>query len=106
MPNDDSRWLSFEDPDNYARLREVFLRANYTVTGTLAVAGGKTDAISISDIPQVLERTADGRPIDTFMRLFLAKAPVPEDAVREAIAPMTIETWETVGLLRRENGFV
>jgi hypothetical protein len=38
------------------------------------------------------------------MRLFLAKAMVPEAALREAIAPMSLESWERVGLIGRQNG--
>ena len=104
--NDDPHWLSFEDPRNYERLHEVLLRANYTVPGVLDVVGVKGGSISTTDIPLVLQRTHGGRPLDTLMRLFLAKTPVTEDKVSEAIAPMTVETWEKVGLLNRDNGFV
>ena len=106
MSMDDQDWLSFEDPDDYDRFREVLLRANYTVPGVLEVTGVKGGSVTGKDIPLVLQRTREGRPIDTLMRLFLARAPVAQQAVREAIAPMPLETLQKIGLLKTENGSV
>jgi len=106
MSKNVTHWLSFEDSGDYDRLREILLRANYTVPGVLEVTGVKGGSVSGKDIPLVLQRTREGRPIDTLMRLFLARVPVPEQAVREAIAPMPLETLKRIGLLKTENGSV
>src|SRR5262249_16168946 len=45
-------------------------------------------------------------PLHLLMRLFLARVRVAETALREAIAPMALEKWEKVGLVKLENGFV
>ena len=104
VSNDSPHWLFFENVDDYDRLREVLLRANYTVPGVLEVMGQKEGSVSTTDAPLVLQRTGAGRPIDTLMRLFLAKTSVSEDAVRAAIAPMSLELWEKVGLVGTQNG--
>jgi hypothetical protein len=106
MSTVDPHWLFFEDAEDYDRLREVLLRANYTVPGVLEVMGQKEGTVSTTDAPLVLHRTGAGRPIDTLMRLFLAKTAVDEKALRDAIAPMSLELWEKTGLVTVENGSV
>jgi hypothetical protein len=87
MSNDYGHWLMFQDTDDYQRLRDVLFGANYTVPGILDVMGQKDGSVSTTDAPLVLQRTESGRPIDTLMRLFLAKAPVTEAAARRPLRP-------------------
>lgn len=104
MSRDNPNWLRFENSADYDLLREILLRANYTVPGILEVMGRHGGSVSTTDAPLVLRRTDAGRPIDTLMRLFLAKAAVSQAALQEAIAPMTVDAWERVGLIGTENG--
>jgi methylase of polypeptide subunit release factors len=106
MSIQEEHWLSFEDPDDYDRMREVLLRTKYTVPGVLEVVGLPVDTLTSKHIPELMERTAGGRPIDTLMRLFLARVPVDEQMLRDAIAPMALETWERIGLVRKQNGSI
>jgi hypothetical protein len=106
MSIQEEHWLSFEDPDDYDRMREVLLRTNYTVPGVLDVVGLPVDKLTSKHIPALMKRTAGGQPLDTLMRLFLAMAPVEEQMLRDAIAPMALEAWERIGLVRRHNGSI
>src|SRR5690242_1742725 len=50
MTNVNPNWLSFEDPVHYEQFREVLVRANYTVPGTLEVMGFREGgAVSTTD---------------------------------------------------------
>jgi hypothetical protein len=106
MSNDSPHWLHFEDARDYQTLREVLLRANYTVPGVLETMGTPGGSISTTDAPLVLERTEAGRPIDTLMRLFLTRTSVSKESLRSAIAPMSLELWEKTGLIGIEDGSV
>ena len=48
----------------------------------------------------LLHRTRHGRPVDTFIRLFLMEVPVDVEALRRAIQPMELGTWVEGGLVR------
>jgi hypothetical protein len=106
MSSDDPHWLSFEDPEDYDCLRDLLVRANYTLPGVLELAGVKGGSVSTKDAPAIMERTRGGRPIDTLTRLFVAGVPVAAEAMRRAVAPMALETLERAGLLNVENGSV
>jgi methylase of polypeptide subunit release factors len=51
-------------------------------------------------LPELLERTAGGSPLQTFVRLFTLQQSVPIKKVREAISPMAVDDWQKLGLLR------
>src|SRR5262245_6423164 len=56
MPIEDQLWLSFEDSNDYDRVRETFLRANYTVPGVLEVVGLLgAGTVTLKDVPKVLD---------------------------------------------------
>jgi hypothetical protein len=95
-----SRVLGFDDADDFQRAREVFRDANYTEQG-LQDALGKPDLMEIGplDEPAALRRTRAGTPLQSLIRLFFLGAPVPLEAVRRALHPMSAEDWAHAGLL-------
>jgi methylase of polypeptide subunit release factors len=98
-------WLRFSDPRDYQRFNETLRAANYTVPGVVQRMGTPAGEVPATRTAQVLELTEGCRtPLDTLMRLFLGKAPVSEDALRDAVAPMSLDLWERIGLIRTEHG--
>ena len=52
-----------------------------------------------SDVPRALCATAEPAPLNTLIRLLFIGLPAPVEAVRAAIAPMSLETWTRAELL-------
>jgi SAM-dependent methyltransferase len=95
----------FADPADAARARGRLADAGFTgrgITERLKVATVPT--AGVLNHPLYLWRTRGGDALDTFIRLFLLYGNVPADAVREALRPMTLETWVEAGLLRPVDG--
>ena len=94
--------FSFQDPEDFRRLKDVFESAGYTGANIPRSIGGKElSAIQGYNItPLLLHRTDRGTPLDTFIRLFLIKVPCDIEVVKRAIRPMKLETWMKVGLVR------
>ena len=93
--------FSFQDPEDFRRLKGVFEAAGYTDAKILSTLGVKDlSAIQGDNMPLLLHRTGRGTPLDTFIRLFLIKVPCDIEAVRRAVRPMKIKTWTKVGLVQ------
>ena len=99
--------LSVADPERIHHLRGVLAQADYTDRG-VTQALGVEDVCSLSgrDVPLLLRRTSRATPLDTLIRLFLIGVPVDQEAVRRAVAPMTVEEWVETGLLESEGAAV
>lgn len=83
---------AFEDPADFDRLRDALSNADYSTTGIVnALKIKHFDAVRTGGRPVLLERTAGGRPIDTLVRLFLLRVPVPRDELARAVAPLSLE---------------
>ena len=94
------RLLKLDRPDQYAILRDVFLRAGYTDTGILdRIQVSDFPSLRGKDLPMLLRRTAGGAPLDTFIRLFLLEVPCSVASLREAIRPMELDEWAGAGLI-------
>jgi hypothetical protein len=52
-----------------------------------------------SDVPRALRATAEPTPLNTLIRLLFIGLPVPVEAARTALAPMSLETWIQAELL-------
>lgn len=99
--------FSFEDPEDFHRLRGVLEAANYTDGGVLEALGIKDfPSIRGDDVPLLLRRTKRGTPLDTLIRLFLIEVPTDVEAVRRAVRPMKLETWGEAGLVQIHRGAV
>jgi len=55
------------------------------------------------DAAVAIRRTSGLSPLETLARLFVLAQPVPEQAAREALAPVDLEQMASVGLIRREG---
>ena len=83
---------------------EALDRAGYTAAGIKSL---KRDLKSNEGVDvALLERrtTAAGDPFHTFGRLFFVGREVSEAALREAVAPMPVESLVAAGLLKNEGG--
>ncbi len=57
-----------------------------------------------SDVPRALRATAELTPLNTLIRLLFIGLPVPVEAARAALAPMSLETWTQAELLCPADG--
>ena len=97
--------FDIRDPEEYARMREVLLKADYHEKGLIGVLGPiQLPTRAGRDLPHFLHLTRAGRPLDILARLFVAGAPVEEAAAREALAPLPLETWVRAGLVGLRDG--
>ena len=82
-----------------APLRGALESAGYDQS---ALAGTvKLDDSSESlDVPALVLRTAERSPYNTLVRLFILALSVPEQAARDAVAPMKLESLVELGLLQ------
>jgi SAM-dependent methyltransferase len=99
--NHDKSLFSFQDPEDFHRLRGVLEAAGYTDAGILEALGVKDfPSIRGDDIPLLLRRTNQGTPLDTLIRLFLIEMPCDIEALRRAIRPTKLEKWVEAGLVQ------
>lgn len=91
---------SFQHPDDFKRLRDVFEAARYTDAAVLEVLGVKDiSSLRGEDVPLLLRRTNHSTPLDTFIRLFLIEVPCNIKAVQHAIHPMKLDKLAEAGLV-------
>jgi hypothetical protein len=99
--------FSFQDPEDFQRLRGVLDSIGYTDSGILEALGVKDfPSIQGTDVPLLLRRTNKGTPLDTLIHLFLIEVPCDVEAVQEAIRPMKLETWMEAGIVHVEGKLV
>jgi hypothetical protein len=86
-------------------LRTVLSNAGFAPQGILDTIG-VTDSASIreSDTLLLMRRTKGGSPLETLIRLFLMEITVDAGDLRRAVAPMTVEDWVNMGLVRIVGG--
>jgi methylase of polypeptide subunit release factors len=98
--------FGFRDPQDYSLARDVFARANYDQRGLHAALGSSRISIQRKDLPSSLHRTSGGSPLETLIRLFFLEVPVEVTRAREALLPMSLETWADAGLIEEREGRV
>jgi methylase of polypeptide subunit release factors len=92
--------LGFRNAADDDRAIEIFQRVDYSEAAIGAVLGREAIlTMPTSDVPRVLRRTRAMSPLDTFVRLFFLGIPVPDQAVRAALAPMPLDAWVEAELL-------
>ncbi len=92
--------LGFKAVEDYGRAMEVLRAAEYTEAGVGRTLGREQIlTMPTTDVPRLIRRTRELSPLDTFVRLFFLGLPVPEQAVRTALAPMLLDTWVQAELL-------
>jgi methylase of polypeptide subunit release factors len=85
------------------QIREVLDRAGYadsTIQSLLGTGTWPAHRQRQRELPLYLWRTRGGSPLETLVRLFVLRQPVPLDAARRAVEPMRIEDWAEAGLIR------
>jgi hypothetical protein len=99
--------LTFKDPGDFTRLRDVFEKAGYSDKGVLDVIGVKDfPSMKGTDVPLLLRRTKDNSPLNTLIRLFLIEAPCNMDAVKLAVLPMKLESLVEAGIVQMDGASV
>ena len=93
--------LGFQNDDDYVRATDVLRTADFTEAAIRRTLG-REDILTMptTDVPRVLRRTSELSPLDTLVRLLFLGVPVPAEAVRAALAPMSLDTWLQAGLLQ------
>jgi hypothetical protein len=97
--------LAISDAESVVRARQVLDRAGYT-KGNIGNSLG-LDAFGAPLRAANLARLAHrcgGSALETLIRLFILGQPVDVDVVRRALAPMTLEEWQALGLLQAGDG--
>jgi hypothetical protein len=107
QPNcEDDQWW-FEGPDDFQRTRDLLARSNATDAGSQEALGVKDfPTPCASDIPPLLRRTKRGTTQDTLIRLCLLGVPTGLEATCNALPPMGLQRWITVGFLACQHGQV
>lgn len=106
QPKHEESPLSFPDPEDFGRLRQVLDRADYHEQGVMDSLGVDCRSISEQDLAVLLRRTCSASPLDTFIRLFLIGVSVSVEQTRRAVEPMAMESLIATGLLRTREGRV
>jgi predicted RNA methylase len=82
------------------RIRDVLANAGYTEQGVCNVLGIENlGRLREKKLPALLRRTGGGTPLEILVRLFVLGQPAELGGAQRAIAPMTIEEWQEIGLL-------
>lgn len=89
---------------NDTALRERLRQAGFTEEAVGQVLENRTD--SNIDLPWALRRTAEPSPLHVLIRTFILGLPMSEEAVRAAVAPVSIEWLREVRLIKRVGGAV
>ena len=98
--------LSLAIPDTVARIREVFNRAGYSETHILQLLEVEellTFRQRWQVLPLYLWRTREETALHMLVRLFLLRQSASLSSVRQAVAPMAVESWVASGLLEIEH---
>jgi hypothetical protein len=91
--------FSFDDVDDYRRVRDILRDAGYTDAGIIGVVGEGLGRLGRRKIPPLLRRTAGGSRLETLIRLFIIGVDVRPSDAAAAVAPMSIDRWTELGLL-------
>ena len=97
-----SQPFHFKDPDDYSRFHNLLEEAGYLDSSLLESIGfSDLEAIKGNDHPLLLERTATDSVLHILIRLFLMEMPVEKGVLARVIKPVTLQSLEQAGLVRR-----
>ncbi len=92
-------------PDDLTRLREALIGAGYNSRAIAARIGPiAVDAVRRNDLRGLLRATTERDRLATLIRLFLAGQTESTDAVRAALAPLSLEAAISAGLVEAYGG--
>ncbi len=92
-------------PDGPRRVRDVLDAAGYRDKEIVDLldAEGLT-ALGPKRLQPLLRRTSGGSPLETLVRLFILGVAEDADVTARALAPMSVQEWEEMGLLEADDG--
>ncbi len=94
-----------DGPEEFARIRDTFRRAEYNEKGLVSVLGPvQLPARAGREMPYFLHLTREATPLNVLIRMFVLGIPVESAAARDAVRPMELEDWARAGLVELENG--
>ncbi len=91
------------DPAFVARVADVLAGVEYSEDIIRDYLAPKVELVPVeaSTTPRFVHVLSEERPLDVFLRLYAFGVTASEDAVRRALAPMSISEWIDGGLLAR-----
>lgn len=99
----DAIW--FKDPNDFRRAHDLLEKVGYREAEVNKLLGLSEIAVPRAvDIPEWRRRTAAPSPLHTLIRVFLIGQPEPLELVRQALAPMSIDSWIEAGLVETSGG--
>ena len=102
----DAERLTAVSAEQAARLRDVLRSAGFAGSAENLPMEVEGRARGGRNIPRVMRMTAAGRPLDTFVRLFLMGVPTGVREARAAMAPVPLEEWVEAGLVQADGDSV
>jgi hypothetical protein len=88
------------DSGDCRKIREVLAQGNYTERGVCGLLGIENlSRLRETKLPVMLWRTQGDAPLATLVRLFVLGQSADLAAVRKAIAPMSVDEWQKMGLI-------
>jgi hypothetical protein len=102
----DAERLAAVSAEQAARFRDVLRSAGFAAAGENLPMEVEGRARGGRNIPRVMRITAAGRPLDTFVRLFLVGIPTGVREARAAMAPVPLEEWVEAGLVEADGDSV
>jgi methylase of polypeptide subunit release factors len=96
-----------DDPKSIVTLREVLDRAPFTGAAIRDALGTEDEVLSRTrDIPVHIRRLRDRGAFGALVQLFILNIPVAAERMSEAVAPLTLDACERMGILRRDGDVV
>ncbi|MEN6318725.1 MAG: class I SAM-dependent methyltransferase [Syntrophaceae bacterium] len=111
MPNQSNQNLGNDpfvlDHEIISGVRDVLVAVDFSTSGILRHMGvEESPPIIPQEMPRLFRLTQQCTPLDCFIRLFLMRQEMEMDAFRAAIAPMSVESWRQLGLIRADDNTV
>jgi methylase of polypeptide subunit release factors len=102
----DADRLAAVGTEQAARFRDALRAAGFAAAAENLPMEVEGRARGGRNIPRMMRMTAAGRPLDTFVRLFLMGVPTGVREARAAMAPVPLEEWVEAGLVHAEGDSV
>ena len=95
-----SRMRYFDGPDTVRRARQCLDDAGFTLDAVTERLGTHAFAhLALGELAPLLRATRAGDRLDTLLRLFVVGVPVSLVEARAALTPLSVEGWETGGVV-------
>jgi methylase of polypeptide subunit release factors len=102
----DAERLAAVSAERAARLRDALRSAGLAGSADKLPVEAEGRARGGRNIARLMRMTAAGRPLDTFVRLFLMGVPTGLREARAAMSPVPLEEWVEAGLVQADGDSV